>query len=845
MTTRTLPLLPLKNVAVFPELIQAVIVGRPASLAAVKAAVEGDSLICTVLQKNPNDENPSRDALFDVGTICRVTRVEQRDGGAQVIVRGVQRVRIENLDEQAGSAEPEAPPPSVGEPSAAAAKKQSPGIGEESTGKEAKSGSEKPPRPSEKDDESAFLAVTVSPLPAVVMPDDGEERAKASALMRENLDIAKRIAHIMSQNPDQLFEQMVGGIENPITQMYRLAELLRNVELAEKQKVLEVDDVQPFMEAIHGLLRQEIAVVEMQRDLQSQAREEVEQSQREHMLRHQKRVIEQALGEQNDDEDVAELREQIRNLKLSDDVRKEVDRELKRLSKMSSHAADYQIARGYLELVAELPWNVITEDALDLGNAQTVLDEDHYGLEDVKERILESLAVLKLNPEAKASILCFVGPPGVGKTSLGQSIARAMGRKFERMSLGGLHDESELRGHRRTYIGAMPGRILQAVRRSGVRNPVLMLDEVDKLGRDFRGDPAAALMEILDPAQNKEFRDNYLNLPFDLSKAFFITTANHLDGIPRPLLDRMEVLDLTGYSELEKLEIARRYLIPRQRENAGLKEEQLAFTPEALSCAVRRHTREAGVRELDRVIGRIASKRARQIVQPQPSGAEALDQPIREDDGPITADDLPDLLGPEKFKTDRQRSNMAPGVAPGLAYTEAGGDVLYVEATLTHKDDKTITTGHLGKVMQESIQAARSYIWSVAEQLEIDRATIEENGIHVHVPAGAVPKDGPSAGITMATALASLYSNKSVRDDIAMTGELTLSGLVLPVGGIREKVLAAHRTGIRHVILPRDNEAELAKLPAPVRDEMEVTLVDRLEDAVRVAIPGLSPEGAA
>ena len=792
LTTYKLPLLPLKNVTVYPELIQALIVGRSASMAAIKTAIDNDREILTVLQRNPEDEHPTRETLHDIGTVSTVTRVEQREGGAQVIVRGVRRVRLHDLSNA-----------------------------------------------DKADEENPLVEADVEDLPVLAAPEAGEGRAKAVALIRENLDVAHRIAHIMSQNPDQLFQQMVGGIEDPVTQMYRLAELLRNVEQAEKQKVLEISEIQPFLEAIHGLLRQEIAVVEMQRDLQSQAREEVEQSQREHLLRHQKRVIEEALGEESDDEDVAELRDQLRRLNLPEDVRKEVDRELKRLSKMSSHAADYQIARGYLELVAELPWNVITEDTLELSHAQTVLDEDHFGLEDVKERILESLAVLQLNPEAKASILCFVGPPGVGKTSLGQSIARAMGRKFERMSLGGLHDESELRGHRRTYIGAMPGRILQAVRRAGVRNPVLMLDEVDKLGRDFRGDPAAALMEILDPAQNKEFRDNYLNLPFDLSKVFFITTANHLDGVPRPLLDRMEVLDLTGYSELEKLEIARRYLIPRQRENAGLKDEQLTFTDEALSCAVRRHTREAGVRELDRVIGRIASKRARQIVQPQGTvPTKPVDQPICADTS-ITADELPVLLGPEKFKTDRQRENMAPGVAPGLAYTEAGGDVLYVEATLTHKDDKTITTGHLGQVMQESIQAARSYIWSVADQLNIDRDTIEKNGIHVHVPAGAVPKDGPSAGITMATALASLYSNKSVRDDIAMTGELTLSGLVLPVGGIREKVLAAHRTGIRHVILPRDNEAELAKLPVPVREEMEVTLVDRLEDAVKVAIPDL------
>ncbi|MCY3811423.1 MAG: endopeptidase La [Gammaproteobacteria bacterium] len=779
MTTQTLPLLPLKNVAIFPELIQALIVGRPASLAAVKVAIDHDRKLVTVLQKDRDQENPDREGLFDIGTLATVTRVEQRDGGAQVIVRGVRRVRVEGL--------------------------------------------------SAPTDEEAPAEVEVVELPTPVLPEGGEERAKATALIRENLDIARQVAHMMSQNPDQLFQQMVGSIEDPVTQMYRLVELARNIEQNDKQRILEIDDIQPFLEAIHRLLRQELAVVEMQRDLQSQAREEAEHGQREHLLRQQKRVIEEALGEDGDDEDIAELRKQLRNVNLPDDVRKEVDRELKRLSRMSANAADYQVSRGYLELVAELPWNVITEDTLDLANAQTVLDEDHYGLEEVKERILESLAVLRLNPDAKASILCFVGPPGVGKTSLGQSIARAMGRKFERMSLGGLHDESELRGHRRTYIGAMPGRILQAVRRAGVRNPVLMLDEVDKLGRDFRGDPAAALMEILDPAQNREFRDNYLNLPFDLSKVIFITTANHFDGIPRPLLDRMEVLELTGYSEMEKLEIARRYLIPRQRENAGLADDQLGFTDEALSWGIRRHTREAGVRELDRVVGRVASKRARQIVQAEAPPAT------------VTVDDLPELLGPDKFKTDRQRENMAPGVAPGLAYTEVGGDVLYVEATLTHKDDKTITTGHLGKVMQESIQAARSYIWSVAERLNIDRSTIEENGIHVHVPAGAVPKDGPSAGITMATALASLYSNKRVRDDVAMTGELTLSGLVLPVGGIREKVLAAHRTGIRHVILPRDNESDFAKLPQAVRDDMELTLVDCLEDAVKVAIPGLKP----
>ena len=434
---------------------------------------------------------------------------------------------------------------------------------------------------------------------------------------------------------------------------------------------------------------------------------------------------------------------------------------------------------------------------------------------------------MHLNPDAKASILCFVGPPGVGKTSLGQSIARAMGRKFSRMSLGGLHDEGELRGHRRTYIGAMPGRIIQAIRRCGVRNPVLMLDEIDKLGRDFRGDPSSALMEILDPAQNKEFRDNYLNLPFDLSKVFFIATANTLDGIPRPLLDRMERLELTGYSEVEKVQIAKTYLIPRQVENNGLKEEQLKLTDDGLNHAIRRYTREAGVRELERTIEQIARKRARDSLMKKQL-PEFID-----------ADEIVGLLGPEKFKSENSRIDLTNGVATGLAWTEAGGDVLYVEASLTQKDEKVMITGHIGQVMQESAKAARSYIWSAADELHINRDEIEKTGVHIHVPAGAVPKDGPSAGVTMATALVSAYSNKKVRSDVAMTGELTLSGLVLPVGGIREKILAAHRNGIKHIIMPKENESELQKLPDTVKTDIQISLVDKLTDVVKIAIPGL------
>ena len=775
-TLKELPVLPLRDTLVFPELFVSIKVGRHASLAALKTAVESDRRLITVLQRQPETDEPDIDELHDVGTICRVTRVEQGDAGAVVVVQGVTRVRLGRVVSN-----------------------------------------------------DEYLAVDYEEMPALSMEVGGDEQAHVDALLSETLEVARRIANLIdSDNGDQLFAQFMGSNDNAVTQMYRIASFAQqSIELEAQQEILTIESTRELLETMLAKLSHQASVMQLRQEIASQTREDIDKQQREQLLRQQKRAIEQALGEEDGDEELSEIKENLRQANLPEAAQKEVERELKRLGRMSPNAADYQVARSYLELVAELPWNVVTEDTLDLAHAQKVLDEDHYGLEDVKERILESLAVLQLNPEAKASILCFVGPPGVGKTSLGQSIARAMSRKFERMSLGGLHDEAELRGHRRTYIGAMPGRILQAVRRAGVRNPVLMLDEIDKLGRDFRGDPAAALMEILDPAQNKEFRDNYLNLAFDLSKVLFITTANTLEGIPRPLLDRMEVLELTGYSELEKTEIARRYLIPRQRENAGLAEEKFHFDDEALRKIIRRYTREAGVRELERSLSRVARKRARQLLQEEALGASIVSEELRE------------LLGPEKFKSDKGRENLSAGVAPGLAWTEAGGDVLYVEATLTHKDEKVTITGHLGQVMQESVKAARSYIWSAAEDLRIDRKSIEECGVHVHVPAGAVPKDGPSAGITMATALASAYSKKHVRDDIAMTGELTLTGLVLPVGGVREKILAAHRTGFRHVILPRENEPELDKLPELVRDEMEITLVDRLEDVVRVAIPDL------
>jgi ATP-dependent Lon protease len=503
---------------------------------------------------------------------------------------------------------------------------------------------------------------------------------------------------------------------------------------------------------------------------------------------------------------------------------------MSRLERLSTQAPDYNVGRTWLETILELPWKKGSESTIDIPAARQILADDHYGLKDVKERILEHLGVLKLNPGAKAPILCFVGPPGVGKTSLGQSIARALGRKFERLSLGGMHDEAELRGHRRTYIGAMAGRVIQSIRRAGVNNPVLMLDEVDKLGRDFRGDPAAALLEILDPEQNKTFRDNYLDLPFDISKVFFVMTANTLDTIPQPLLDRMEVVRLAGYSEEEKLEIARRYQVPKQLKEVGLSTDVCVLSDEALRLVISRYTREAGVRQLERAIGRVMRKVALKV-------AEGIPGPVE-----IQKEELTDLLGPERFSPEQARKNVPAGVATGLAWTEAGGDVLYIEAALL-KDGKGLSlTGQLGEVMQESAKTAQSYIWSHAGEFSIDQSLFRRYGVHVHVPAGAIPKDGPSAGVTMTTALTSLYTGLPVRSDTAMTGEVTLSGLVLPVGGIKEKMLAARRLGIRRVIIPKQNEKDLRDLPDDARNEMEFIVAEHVLEVLRAAIPGISEQ---
>ncbi len=774
----TLPVLPLKDIVVFPKIVVPLAVGRQKSLAAIETAMENGKQFIAVAQKDPSLAEPDLSDLYTIGTIVSVTRVEAQQKGSQVIVQGDRRVRLVSQTEV-----------------------------------------------------SEYLETSFEPVVDLTLSETSPDTSEIDALLRVNREIAQRIATLYdSDNGAQIYQQLVGHISDPVIQMYRITSLA-NVDIVQQQQTLECETTLELMRKVNGILAHELRVTELRREIAEQARDDIEKQQREHVLRQQKQAIEEALGEGGEDEDIAELRQNLKDANLPENIQTEVDRELKRLGRMSAQAADYQVARAYLELIAELPWNARTEDNLDLNHAQEILNEDHYGLEDVKERILESLAVMQLNPESKAPILCFVGPPGVGKTSLGQSIARAMGRAFEHLSLGGLHDEAELRGHRRTYIGAMPGRIVQSLRRAKVVNPIIMLDELDKLGRDFRGDPSAALMEILDPAQNNEFRDNYLNLPYDLSRVMFITTANTLEGIPRALLDRMEVLDVSGYSDLEKKAIAHHYLIPRQRQEAGLTEAQLVVSEDALNYIIRRYTREAGVRGLERVIGQLSRKRARQVVEGQ-TLTDALEI------GDATA-----LLGPEKFKQDDSRNQQHSGVAAGLAWTEAGGDVLYIEASLTPKEDKITLTGHLGQVMQESAKAARSYVWSIANDIGLDRSKIEAEGIHIHVPAGAVPKDGPSAGVTIATAIVSAYANMPMQPKVAMTGELTLTGLVLPVGGIKEKLLAAHRSGFTQIVLPKENEADLIKLPEIVIKDLAITLAENLDDVLKIALPELGNEG--
>ncbi len=769
-----LPVLPLKNSVLYPNLVMPLSVGRKASLAAVEAALaKEDQFLAVVSQLDGSVEEPRLSDLFGVGTRAVIKKVARTEGGMQLVVQGLERIEIRDI----GHAQP-------------------------------------------------YLRVEATILP---QPSDWSPEGEAleQAIMETGAKMLERV------NPEARpgVSRMVGEVKDPLNRVYLIASML-TLDLEKEHRLLATNSQIEALRLMHEYLSHELQVLELRQKIQSQAASEMSREQREYLLRQQLRAIQQELGEKSPEQaDIEELRERLVALQISDHVRKEAERELARLERLPSASPEYQVTRTYLEFVTELPWSKITEDKLDLARAREVLDEDHYNLKEVKERIIEHLAVLKLNPNAKAPILCFVGPPGVGKTSLGKSIARAIGREFARMSLGGLHDEAELRGHRRTYVGAMPGRIIQAIRRAGVRNPLLMLDEVDKLGRDFRGDPAAALIEILDPAQNFEFRDNYLDLPFDLSKVFFITTANALDTIPQPLLDRMEILRLAGYSDLEKRTIARQFLFPRQRDEAGLSEANVAVPDETVGRIIHGYTREAGVRELERMLATLCRKVATRF-------ATGQTEPIS-----VRPEDLADMLGSERFFEEAARKELPPGVAAGLAWTQAGGEILYVEAVRIPEGKDLTLTGQLGSVMKESAMAARSFITSKAEELGVDVAGMT-GGVHIHVPAGATPKDGPSAGITMAVALAALYGRESARSDTAMTGEITLSGLVLPVGGIKEKILAAHRSGIRRVILPKQNQRDLRDLPEHVTAEMEFVFIERIDDGLVAAIPAFAAKVA-
>jgi ATP-dependent Lon protease len=771
---RLLPVLPLRNSVLFPHLAMPLVVGRASSVAAVEAAVATeDKTLLLVAQKDATVEEAKLEDLYRIGTQAVVRKMDRSDDMVQIMVQGLERMELLELEQEA-----------------------------------------------------PFLRVRARPLSR---PDDWDTQTEA--LHRTILELAGTALEIINPQAQVGLSQLVAQVKEPLHQIYLLSSIM-TLDLEKEQALLEADRRADALKLMYEYLSHEVQVLKLRQKIASEAQSEMSREQREYVLRQQLRAIQEELGEKSPEQaDIAELRRKVEEAGLPDEVRKETERELKRLERVPSASPDYQVTRTYVELVAELPWTKTTEDILDLERARQILDEDHYDLKDVKQRIVEHLAVLKLNPQANAPILCFVGPPGVGKTSLGQSIARSLGRHFARMSLGGVHDEAELRGHRRTYVGAMPGRIIQAIRRAGVRNPLMMLDEVDKLGRDFRGDPAAALLEILDPAQNKEFRDNYLDLAFDLSKVFFITTANTLDTVPQPLLDRMEILRLAGYSDEEKLQIAHRYLIPRRLEDAGLKPGDVDLPDETLKRIIRRYTREAGVRELERKIGSLCRKVATRLAEGQTETVTV--RPL----------DLAEMLGAESFFAEDARRHLPSGVAAGLAWTQVGGEVLYVEA-LTLPEGKDLTlTGQLGEVMKESARAAMSYIASRAAELEIDVAVLR-GGVHIHVPAGATPKDGPSAGVTMATALVSAYTGYPVPSDTAMTGEITLSGLVLPVGGIKEKVLAAHRAGIRRVIMPKENEKDLQELPDHVREQIQFVLVEQIEDVFAAAIPELASKPA-
>jgi len=778
-----LAILPLRGVVVYPLTFQALNVGQPRSIQLVDDATVTKQVIGLVASRDPEIEEPGPDDVYSIGVAADIHRmIKAPDGTIRLLVQGVERIRIEEWV--------------TDEP---------------------------------------YLKARVTPL-----PDEAEESIEVEALMRNAVDLLRRMVSLVSQLPDELLMAAI-NLDDARQLVYFISTNIR-MEIPDAQAILEIDSVREKLLKLTNILTKELEVLELGRKIQTEAQSEMEKMQREYFLREQLKAIKKELGEEDEQAvEIEEYRRKIAEAGMPEEAEKEAQRELSRMEKMPPQAAEYSVIKTYLDWLTDMPWRIATEDQLDIGHARQVLDEDHYDLEDLKERILEYLAVRKLKlerqeereqeeridyirEEREGVILCFVGPPGTGKTSLGRSIARALGRKFIRMSLGGMRDEAEIRGHRRTYIGAMPGRIIQGLKRVGTKNPVFMLDEIDKVGADWRGDPSSALLEVLDPEQNREFRDHYLDVPFDLSQVMFITTANVLSPVPGPLRDRMEILELDGYTEEEKIRIAQEYLLPRQIRENSLRPEEVSFDDPAIRAIVRDYTREAGVRNLERQIGTVCRKVATQVAEKEGISVE------------VAVEDLVDYLGKPRFYYEAAERTEVPGVATGLVWTPTGGDITFIEATRMRGNKRLILTGKLGDVMKESAQAAVSYVRSKAADLGIDEEIFAESDLHIHVPAGAVPKDGPSAGVTMATALMSLLTERSVRADVAMTGEITLRGQVLPVGGVKQKVLAASRVGIDTVILPQRNEPDLEDIPDEIRSKMHFVFAERVDDVFAAAL---------